>query len=244
MKPVRICLGLLLACAIGAAAITGAKDVWEDKPYREWTAADCAKVLTNSPWARQRIVSRVMIESLSAAPSDRGRESNPWITYTIQFRSAQPVRQAMVRLEQIAKRYDKLDAENKAVFDKSTDVFLSQSFPGQIIVLVEYSTNVQSYKTDMNRDWSTRTDAWAKNEIFLINGRGEKVPPLRFTVRQTGGGFQIVFPRLLKNESFVNASDKELSLEFPHPTIGVLQAERVLEVFKVAKMVVDGKVEH
>lgn len=239
----KIRFALLAACALGAVGVAS-QDAWDEKPYGEWTAAECSKVMTNSPWARQRIVSRVMIESLSAPASDRARESNPTITYTIQFRTARPVRQAMVRREQIAKRYDKLDAENKAVFDKSTSVFLSQSFPGQIIVLVEYSSNVQSYQSDMVRYWATRTDPWAKNEIFLINGRGDKVPPLQFTVRQLGGAFQMTFPRFLKNEPFVNSSDKELSIEFPHPTIGVLQAERVLEVFKVSKMTVDGKIEH
>jgi hypothetical protein len=46
-----------------------AADVWEAKPFEDWTAKDLQKVVTSSPWARQ---TRAVVASTSAAARDRG----------------------------------------------------------------------------------------------------------------------------------------------------------------------------
>ncbi len=234
-----IALPLLLS-VLAAGAL--AQEFWTKKPYQEWSPKECRKVLEDSPWARQHLLSRVLIESLTAAPSDRARENNPRVTYTIQFRSARPVRQALVRERQIAMEYDSLSAEQRAGFDKDAETFLSQSFAETIVVLAEYSANITSYQSDLDRIWSTRTEAWAKNQIFLISATGQKISPLRFTRRP--GAFQVVFPRRVDGRPVIAESDKEVKIEFSHPTIGILTESRVLEEFKVPKMAYAAKVEY
>jgi hypothetical protein len=237
MKIPGLLLGLL--CAHGVSA----QGFWATKPFQEWSPKECRKLLEDSPWARQHTISRVLIESLTSAPTDRARESNPRLVYTIQFRTARPVRQAMVREGQIAQKYETLSAAQRTEFDRSADTFLAQAFPDTVIVLVEYSVNIPSYQSDLERLWSTRTEAWARNEIFLITDDGRKVPPLRFTSRQGGGAFQVIFPRTAEGRPVVSTTDKELKIEFPHPAVGILTESRVLEVFKVSKMLVGEKVE-
>jgi hypothetical protein len=50
MKKIALAL-LLFACCLFAA------DVWQSKPYTEWTDKDLQKMMTNSPWARGASVS-------------------------------------------------------------------------------------------------------------------------------------------------------------------------------------------
>lgn len=235
---------LVLLLPLLAPSAARAQDFWLNKPYKEWTAKECRKVLEDSPWARQHIISRVLVESLSEPSSDRARENNPRIVYTIQFRTARPLRQAMIGEQQTAARSSAPTPEQKAAFDKSAEAFLAQPFPDTVIVFIEFSSNVQSYQSDLERIWGTRTEPWAQNEIFLINGKGQKVPPLRFSRRASGGAFQVVFPRNFAGQPFLSVADKEVQIEFPHPTIGILTGSRVLEVFRIPKMIVDGKLEH
>ena len=43
----------ILALIAVLPALAWAADVWEAKPFEEWTSKDLQKVVTNSPWARQ-----------------------------------------------------------------------------------------------------------------------------------------------------------------------------------------------
>lgn len=57
---------LLFACCLFAA------DVWQSKPYTEWSEKDAQKVMTNSPWAKTFAIS---VESPEAAPGFGGGDS-------------------------------------------------------------------------------------------------------------------------------------------------------------------------
>jgi hypothetical protein len=116
-----LCLAGFLATSAALA-----EDFWTSKEYMQWTDEEVKKVMTNSPWAKDLTIS-VPVAALgrggqrateSAAPSDvegggggggRGRRgsgggggesgANPdaMVTLNISFRSALPVRKALVR---------------------------------------------------------------------------------------------------------------------------------------------------
>ena len=62
---------LVLFAALVPAALWAA-DVWEAKPFQNWTQKDVQKIFNNSPWARQ---ARAVIGS--AAPAAEGRSGPP-----------------------------------------------------------------------------------------------------------------------------------------------------------------------
>lgn len=231
---------LLMAVAMGAGTVH-AQSFWLEKEYGKWSAEECRKLLEDSPWAKLHVLGRVYIELLSAPPDERGRERNPRLEYRVQLRSALPVRQALVRREQLETQYDKMTPEQRQGFDQQAAEFLGVKFPETVVMYVEYTSNVPAFATDWARHWQSQTTELVKNSIFLVGPRGERIPPSKFTaVGGAGGAFQLTFPRQIEGRALVSATDKELMLEFPHPNIGEQGASRVLIVFNVAKMVVGG----
>jgi hypothetical protein len=65
-------LNKLALFAILTPAALWAADVWEAKPFQEWTSKDVQKIFNNSPWARP---ARAVIGS--AAPTTAGRSGPP-----------------------------------------------------------------------------------------------------------------------------------------------------------------------
>ena len=111
----------LLACAVLAAA-----DFWEEKDYRSWSAEEVDEMLADSPWSREVSVvvggvgSRILGPFFGAGGAGDGRidretiermadylvarrlssSSGPErITLTVSWRSALPVKQALVRAQ-------------------------------------------------------------------------------------------------------------------------------------------------
>lgn len=62
----------LVLFAVLAPAVVWAADVWESKPFQDWTNKDVQKIFNNSPWARQ---ARAVIGS--APPAAAGRSGQP-----------------------------------------------------------------------------------------------------------------------------------------------------------------------
>jgi hypothetical protein len=122
--------------AAGSAAF-GA-DFWENKQYDKWSQKECAKLLTDSPWAQDFTLTDSSLQQSTKASDDNQQFQ---IKYQMQFRSALPARQALVRQMQIAQKYDSLGPEQKQQFDQSAKAFLSSSFPDAVILYVTYKTN-------------------------------------------------------------------------------------------------------
>jgi hypothetical protein len=228
-----------LLAALSALAEAQSKDFWQAKDYKEWSEKECRKLLENSPWAQDFTVAGTTIDPLQSASGDRARESNSRITYRVQFSSALPLRQALVRTQQLANNYDRMPPEQKQAFDEKAAKLLLANFAEVIAVHVGYSSNVQLYDREMANYWQTRTNDQLKNSTFLIGPQGRKIPPQRFTTA-TGAGreFTFYFPRVIDGQPLVGPRDKTLKLEFMHPRISNEKEERVLLEFKVEKMIV------
>jgi hypothetical protein len=165
----------------------------------------------------------------------------------VQFRSALPVRQALVRQMQIAQKYDSLAAEQKQQFDQSANSFLTSKFEDAVVVYVTYQTNSQAKDRELARYWQSQTADLLKNTVFLRNSKGEQVALAQFNAAQGGErSFQLLFPRQINGKPFMSPEDKSLMLEFSYPVLdipggfGKLGDGRGFMEFKPKKMVFEG----
>jgi|FLYL01.1.fsa_nt_gi hypothetical protein len=227
---------LLLPLVCGYLAAGQSKEFWEKKEYRQWTERECRKLLDDSPWARSYTLSQVIIEPLSTPSSERAREATPQIRYLVQLRSAQPVRQALIRLAQIAQGYDRLSVEEQRAFDQKAEPFLRRDFSETVLVHVIYQSNVMVDQRDLERYWRIQTTELLKNSVYLISGNGEKVPLLSYAAAADRPEFQFVFPRHYRGRPIAMADDKTIKLEFPHPRIGQHPDARIFLEFKISRM--------
>lgn len=261
-------VGLVLL-ALCHWTVADGQELWDRKPYERWTGDEARKVLSSSPWVRTHTFSQAIIESLQtsgvsrpnptntsssvmdirvtdpAAREDvgRARQARPELKYVAQFRSALPIRQAIVRLGQISVKYDSFTEEQKKAFDRDTQAFLAKSFADTVIVYVSYSSNVAVDDRELALHWQSQTTDTLKNFVFLIRPNGEKVPILGYVVSQGAGReFQFVFPRSVDGRPLISPGDKTLQLEFPHPKIRDQKEGRVLMSFGVDKMLVNGAI--
>ena len=258
----RTVLCLLALAVLASAVVMQAADFWEKKHFTEWSLKECRKLLQKSPWAKRRTFSQVFIEPLQNSPVStagqdpitgasgtgsrsstgaRSREQNPRLTYSVQFRSALPIRQAIVRSAMLQNKYDDLNDEQKQAFDAKVEPFLAASYPDSVVVYVSFSSNVREDFLELSRHWQNQTASTLSNFVYLIGGKKRKVPPLEYAFVQQGGNtFRFVFPREVDGEPLVAPKDKSLQLEFIHPNIRNQGEKRVLLSFKVKDLLVDG----
>jgi len=230
----------ILVLLVLATLVTGQS--WQKKDYRQWSEYDCRKLVTDSPWSQTYMISEVLIEPLANPSTERAREANPRIEYLVQFRSAYPVRRAMVRLAQINAKYDQLTADQRKQFDERTQKFLAVTNSDTAIVDVTYNSNVQVADRELARQWNSQTTQTLSNSVFLIGSGGVKVPLSGF-VKGEGAAreFQFVFPRQYQGQPVVTAKDKTLAIEFMHPQVQDQAPQRVYVAFKIEKMIVNGE---
>lgn len=242
MGRIFTCLWLAL-CLCSVAAAQG-KEFWDKKDYKQWNERECRKLLEDSPWAKTYTLSQVYVTPLSSTENDaqtRAREDNPRLAYRIQLRSAAPIRQAMVRQQQLAQKYDQMPDDKKKAFDQEAEKFLAASFAEAVVVYVSFTTNVQFDDRDVARHWQTQTTDTLKNFTYLIGPKGEKVQLQRYTVAEAGRSFQLAFPRQHEGRPLVGPQDKTIKLEFVHPRTTRQGESRVLIEFRLDKMMMRGE---
>src|SRR5580693_4334742 len=166
------------ALAILAVAVltVHAEDFWVKKDWTKWSKDECNKMLTDSPWARTWTKSQVNVGAALPSASGDAREStqgenNVELHYSIQFRSALPIRRAFVRQAQISNKYDSMDEAHKKVFDAQTQAMLAKTFDDVILVHVEYASNSQIFERDMATYWKSIRPDSIPEDFYLINER-------------------------------------------------------------------------
>ena len=181
-----------------------------------------------------------MLQELATRTYDRARESAPQVEYHIQLRSALPLRQALVRLQMMAAGYDTLDAGQQKSLDAQAAKYLAVQFPETVVIYVEYSTNTPGYSRDLVNYWRTRVTG-SLQDVRLRAPRGERLSLVSFVHSGNDvSAFQLTFARLVGGEPILNPQDDELELEFNHPAVGDVSGERILVVFKVHDLLLNG----
>ena len=227
---------LVLVCF--AATLAVAADFWVKKPYQNWSADETRNMLEESPWATSYKLGGVQTGVTGGdAPTDRGyrgeMETDPFITYNLQFRSALPIRQAQVRSSQLSAHYDKMSAEQKAAFDANAGKFLAVTFPDRVIVSVTFHTNVQDYDSSLRNYWASQSLAKLSMSVYL-NTKTEKLSLIGYSFKDDT--FQFIFPRPKQLHP-----DEKVSVEFVHPRTNVIGQQRILQEFSLKKMLVNGE---
>ena len=111
-----------------AGAVLAAADFWEETEFTAWSDKDVEQMMNDSPWAKRLTVRfpRTPRESRGGRFGGfRPGTSTPQTRRVIQWQSAQPIRQAMVRGR----------IEQGGTVDPEAQVFLDQSSPGYVVVV-------------------------------------------------------------------------------------------------------------
>ncbi len=252
-------LGTLLALAMSAAG----QEFWDKKDYTQWSRDDCKRLLENSPWTGRHDVAvliqtsaRVTSQTDNANSATNDGAGSEEINYIFQFRSALPVRQAVVRMAQINNKYDKMAAEQKKAFDAQINQFLAQDVGDKVLVHVVYNSNVAVTKRALAQFWQSQTLERVRDAIFLITASGQRISPIDYQVAKGADlEFALVFPRTLNGEPLIKPSDKSLALEMTMDKVAThttnaansrrggpnLSGERIFVQFKPAKMTYKGQ---
>jgi hypothetical protein len=225
---------LLLVVFLAVSAAWGA-DFWAKKPYQNWSADETRRMLEESPWATTLTLTALRTGTAGGGVNKGYRpdmETDPTISYNLQFRSAQPIREAQVRTSQLASKYDAISAEQKAAFDTSAGKFLAATFPDRVVVSVTYHTDVPDYLTLLRSHWGRQSLGTLSTSVFLNAGK-ERLSLVSYSFKDDT--FQFVFPRPREL-----GPDDKMGVEFVHPNIGLRQQRLLLE-FSVKKMLVNGE---
>lgn len=231
----RQIIPLLIVCLAVPTAF-GA-EFWAKKPYQNWSAEETRRMLEESPWATTLSLGGIQSNITGGdSPNDRGyrgeMETNPTISYNLQFRSAQPIREAQVRSSQLNSRYDKMSAEQKAAFDASAGKFLAVTFPDRVVVSVTFHTNVQNYESLLRSYWERQSLPTLSMTVYLNAGR-DRLSLLNYSFKDDT--FQFTFPRPKQP-----GPEDKVGVEFVHPNIERVRQQRILQEFSLKKMLVNG----
>ena len=232
------------------------------KSYKEWSADEASKILKDSGWANEYQSEEGLI---SAQQQQQARDSNDNNrgTYrgnqgrvdipapiTMRLHSAMPIRQAMVRLQQIGANYDKMNAEDKQKFDDQKAKFLECGICKDyyVVTLSKWKDTSTSVSDGI---FQTMTLDELRGKIYLLNDKDEKLELTQFTPPKNAADAAVFFFKRTneKGEPFFTSSDKLVRFVFSNELrTGTVNAYSKLIPksfdFKVAKMLsADGKLE-
>lgn len=264
MKLTNLTKLLMLACICFLSTATFAQDTQKtlQKPYQKWSQAEAMKVISNQPWADQyqseRGLAAVSQSNQAREQSDtnlggRNRGSGSRVLapppITIRLHSALPVRQAMVRLQQLQIGYDKMNEEDRNKFDDSKKVFLNcPACQNYYVVTITKWKDSSPGAVDDGIFQTMKFDD-LKGKVWLVNEKNERRELVQFTPPKGSGESAWFFFKRTddKGNLLLTPENKELRFVFDNKLLDNTNAysgliPRAFE-FKVAKMMVNNKVE-
>jgi hypothetical protein len=227
---------IFLVCLCVPLAL--AADFWTKKPYQNWSADETQRMLEESPWATTLKLGGIQPAITSGdSPNNRGyrgeMETDPSISYNLQFRSALPIREAQVRSSQLRSRYDKMSPDQRTAFDANASKFLAATFPDRILVSVTFHATVQNDESLLRNYWASQSLAKLSMTVFL-NTNHERLSLLSYSFNEDT--FQFTFPRPKQLQP-----DEKVSVEFVHPRVNTIGQQRILQEFNLKKMMMNGE---
>lgn len=208
----------MLLCA-GVLNARNKKSGWMDEPFTKWDQKQVNLVFNNSAWAQTKEY-RGQASGMHGTVADRGSTTSatngavtgtgggtlgvdvPEFTFTARFFSAQPIREAYVRMLQIMNHYDTLPAEKQKSFDDKVDGLLRADVSQEVTVTLSFRTNDPQAQRDMNEWFNTQTTDTFKQNAYLYTPAGQ-IALLKYIPPQEGGGglgARFIFPRLFNGE--------------------------------------------
>lgn len=233
-----------------------------EKPFQRWSKDEAIKVLSSSSWAQtyQSTEGSSRADQLQVAREQRQTAnsggSNPRSVarnfgpppVVIRLHSALPVRQALVRMQQLSARYDKMDEKQKTEFDTSAKGFLDCAICQNYYVVTLTQAPDSSGQTIEEGIFQRMTLKDLKGNVYLLNEKGEQRELVQFTPPKGRGDSAVFFfaRKGDKGTSFLTPQNKEVKFVFknefltsknPYAGLVPLNFE-----FKVSKMMVGDNV--
>ncbi len=220
---------MCLAVSALAVITASATDFWISKDWKQWSRSDCENLLTESPWAHAW---------------KGGGQSGAELAYSVQLRSALPVRQAIVRQLQLDQKYDKMTEAQRTAFDSQASQILNRSYDDVILVHVDYSksgasNSLQGLLNSFHSDADTFTASFSTED-------GTRVTPARVDIGKNQA-FDLIFPRTKDGLPVIKDRQKRFSIQFQSPqflnsSTGITIPNKRIDLqFDLSKMIVDGK---
>ncbi len=233
-----------------------------DKPFTEWSKDAAQKLTTESGWAKTyqsteskaaadaRNVRREQRDTVNSGGGNPGSVSRTGgnMPIVIRLHSAQVIRQATVRLQQIFAKYDKMSDTEKAAFDTSRKVFLECGICKDyyVVTITKFTDNSGEQVNDGIFQDVKLDDI--KGQVALVNDHGERRELIQFTPSKGAGDSAIFFFKRLdeSGKPLLSADSKELQFTFTQTFIDWNRRDfglypRRFE-FSVPKMIVNGEV--
>jgi hypothetical protein len=221
--------GILFFALFILFAIPTQAQKYLDKPFTSWSRENAMDVLTESPWAKmnQNMTAAASADMREAARSqsdnrlagqERGRtERSGGVAPVIaRLHSAAPIRQALVRLNQIGAGYDKMDAEKKAAFDESAKRLLDCPIcQTHYVVTLTQAPNSSGQSVEEAIFQGMKLDQM-KGNIWLEDDRGQKRELVQFIAPEKRGDSAVFFfaRKDEKGEVLFSETSKQVNVVF------------------------------
>lgn len=229
MRSYRRCLALFGLTALAAFMCSpslSAQDGAPGKPFRQWSKDEVNKILTDSVWAKTqttRVQRRGQVRSIAGQTESEGLSRKGQLTsaedpldyrFTLRLHSALPVRQALVRREQLKWNYDRRSAAEQKAFDEQAKrmVLDCAVCADHYVVSVGFSSSNTSGNDMIHRWFGAATLPSIQGYVYLANERGERRDLAAFIQpKAPGDDVYFIFPRLdEKGQPLFTATDKKL----------------------------------
>jgi hypothetical protein len=227
--------GTAMILIVGMLGASEKHEKWMDEPFRKWDQKQVAELLNNSAWAQTKAFrgqaaaggsrgggrsggrgqnAGTMGPGAGATPGTDVAEFN----FTARFFSAEPIREAYVRMLQIMNHYDALPADRQQAFDQKVDGLLHADAGQQVEVTLSYAINDPVAMRDLNEWFNTQTADTLKQNAYLYTPSAGQLELLKYFSPQQGGGLgaQFIFPRTLHGEPILQPGPGRLRFQLSH----------------------------
>jgi len=211
---------LLTALLLGAGSA-------QQKPWTEWTKAEAEKILNNSAWGQTQTdtdTSEMMYSPTSQAgigtstrsgvsgtTTDRQSVNNSRVVqgaknqaisvnYHVRLMSAKPVRQALMRVIQLAQK-----TPDKELLD-GLESFVQRDFSEFIVVAVAFDSTDGRFSGPALQAFASANLGTLKNKTYLERKDGKRVFLMQYHAPINDGlGAKFIFPRIVDEKKFLTA---------------------------------------
>jgi hypothetical protein len=216
----------IVLAAVVMALLLGAS-LAQEKPWEQWNKAEADKILNHSAWGQTQTetdTSEMMYSptslgggststrtSATGAQTDRQSVNNNRvaqgannqaisINYHVRLLSAKPVRQAFMRVIELAQK-----TPDQELLDGLRS-FVQRDFSDFIVVAVSFDSTDGRYSGPALQAFSTGTIGTLKNKTYLERKDGKRVFLMDYHAPISDGlGAKFIFPRIVDEKKFVNA---------------------------------------
>jgi len=226
-------MGLVLLAVLLTPVPVASSSKYANNHFSSWSLEKAVQMLNASPWARQETITHV----IRGVGSGISGEKEIYSTFYVRFLSAQPIREAYARIQQIQHGYDKMSAEEKAWFDQAQVANLTMDTSRWIVVSVGFRSNDPNEESRVRRFFQNQTTSTLKNRVYLSTPICPQVElSAYFPPREESIGAKFVFSRELNGSPILNKQCGYVAFEL----LDVLGANsRIRSVFPVKAMIMD-----